>query len=155
MAYFRYADAHDNDHADAEALRESRIQRGPSWMNSDLYQIDAKAEGTPNRATMLGPMLQMLLEDRFRMKFHIEAKEASVYVLTVGKGGPELQAAEEGGCVSFDRDHLTPKLIPGQPLPRPYGGFSGDYMYGTTMSVLCGQFSAVRPERTPAPNRSG
>jgi uncharacterized protein (TIGR03435 family) len=143
MAYFRYADAHDSDHADAEALRENRIQGGPSWMNSDLYRIDAKAEGTPNQAMMLGPMLQTLLEDRFRMKFHIESKEASVYVLTVGKGGPGLQAAEEGRCLNFDRDHPPPQLIPGQPLPRPCGGFSGEHMYGTTMSVLCGQFAAL------------
>lgn len=98
MAYFPYADAHDTDHADTEALRENRIQGGPSWMSSDLYRIDAKAEGNPSQAMMLGPMFQMLLEDRFKMKFHIESKEAPVYVLTVGKGGPKLQAAKEGGA---------------------------------------------------------
>jgi len=67
-------------------------------MSSDLYRIDAKAEGNPSQAMMLGPMFQMLLEDRFKMKFHIESKEAPVYVLTVGKGGPKLQAAKEGGA---------------------------------------------------------
>jgi Protein of unknown function (DUF3738) len=28
-------------------------------------------------------------------------------------------------------------------LPRICGGFSGDYLYGTTMARLCGQFSAL------------
>jgi uncharacterized protein (TIGR03435 family) len=141
MAYFRYADAHDNDHADAEALRENRIQGGPSWMNSDLYRIDAKAEGTPNQAMMLGPMVQMLLEDRFRMKFHIESKEASVYVLTVGKGGPKLQMAKEGTCTPLDIDHLPSFPKPGQPLPKLCGQFSGDYIYGTSIPMLCRQLS--------------
>jgi uncharacterized protein (TIGR03435 family) len=140
-AYFRYADAHDNDHADAEALRENRVQGGPSWMNSDLYRIDAKAEGTPSQATMLGPMLQMLLEDRFRMKFHIESKEASVYVLTIGKGGPKLQMAKEGACTPLDPDHLPSLPKPGQTLPKHCGLFSGDTIYGASIPMLCRQFS--------------
>ena len=143
MAYFRYADAHDNSHADADALRENRIQGGPSWMNSDLYRIDAKAEGTPNQAVMLGPMLQMLLEDRFKMKFHVESKEASVYVLTVGKGGSKLQMAKEGTCTALDNNHLPSFPKPGQPLPKLCGLFSGDTMYGASIPMLCGQFSAL------------
>jgi uncharacterized protein (TIGR03435 family) len=141
MAYFRYADAHDNDHADAEAIRENRIQGGPSWMNSDLYRIDAKAEGTPSQAMMLGPMLQTLLENRFKMMFHIGSKEASVYVLTVGKGGPKLQMAKEGTCTPLDVSHPPSFPKPGQPLPKPCGMFSGDYMYGTSIPMLCRQFS--------------
>jgi len=153
MAYFRYADAHDNDHAGAEALRENRIQGGPSWMNSDLYRIDAKAEGTPNQATMLGPMLQTLLEDRFRMKFHIESKEASVYVLTVGKGGAKLQMAKEGACTPVDMNHLPPFPKPGQPLPKLCGLFSGDYVYSMSIPMLCRQFSFLLGQ--PVIDRTG
>ena len=42
---------------------------------------------------MNGPMLQALLEDRFRLRIHRESKEVPVYEMTVAKGGPKLQRA--------------------------------------------------------------
>jgi len=50
-------------------------------MWSAYYAIDAKPEGTQTAAMMLGPMLQALLEDRFKLKIHREAKEAPAYAL--------------------------------------------------------------------------
>ena len=40
---------------------------------------------------MRGPMLQTLLEDRFKLKIHHEAREVPAYALTVAKGGPKLR----------------------------------------------------------------
>src|ERR1035438_7080427 len=45
------------------------ISGGPAggyqaWLDSDLYDIEAKAEDNPSRETMSGPMLQALLEER-------------------------------------------------------------------------------------------
>jgi hypothetical protein len=42
-----------------------KIEGGASWVNTDRYQIDAKAEGAPGIGTVSGPMMQALLEDRF------------------------------------------------------------------------------------------
>jgi uncharacterized protein (TIGR03435 family) len=39
-------------------------------MSSELYTIEAKAEGTPGQPAMLGPMMQSLLEDWFHLKLH-------------------------------------------------------------------------------------
>jgi uncharacterized protein (TIGR03435 family) len=39
-------------------------------------------------------MLQNLLAERFHLQFHRESKELPVYVLSVDKGGPKLQAHE-------------------------------------------------------------
>jgi hypothetical protein len=39
------------------------ISGGPAWINSDHYEINAKAEGAQSWGVMNGPMLRMLLEE--------------------------------------------------------------------------------------------
>jgi uncharacterized protein (TIGR03435 family) len=58
----------------------------------EVYDIAAKAEGdgNPTRAEFR-PMLQTLLADRFKLKFHREMRELSVYALVVGKNGPRFK----------------------------------------------------------------
>lgn len=68
------------------------------WINSDRFSIDAKSEDAPSQETMRGPMMQALLEDRFKLKIHRETREVPVYELTVADGGPKLQPAKEGTC---------------------------------------------------------
>src|SRR5215475_4376056 len=85
------------------------MEGGPAWINSDQYEINAKAEGTPSDEMMRGRMLQFLLEDRFRLKAHSETRDVPVYALTVLKGGLTLQRLEDGSC--DPRDSTKP--------PRP------------------------------------
>jgi uncharacterized protein (TIGR03435 family) len=115
-------------------------------MDSESYDIDAKAEGAPGLEMMNGPMMQVLLEDRFKLKIHRETRDAGVYELTVAKSGPKLQVAQAGSCVVRQ---------PGQPLPQPpsgkplriCGGFypesDGEHMYGSTMANLASQLSVL------------
>lgn len=90
------------------------IEGGPAWINSEAYEINAKAEGAPRLEMMNGPMLQALLEDRFMLKVHRQTKEVPVYALTVAKGGPKLQPFISGSCTPVDRT----KFAPFYPLPR-------------------------------------
>jgi bla regulator protein blaR1 len=90
------------------------IQGGPSWIHSQLYDISAKAEGTPSPETMQGPMLQALLEDRFKLKIHRETREVPVYALTTAKGGAKLKRFEEGSCTAMPLAYPLPALPPGQ-----------------------------------------
>jgi uncharacterized protein (TIGR03435 family) len=76
------------------------ISGGPGWINSDLYSIEAKAEGRPTGQIMEGPMLQALLEDRFKLKIRREVKEVSVYELTVDKGGLKIEPLKDEDCSS-------------------------------------------------------
>jgi uncharacterized protein (TIGR03435 family) len=122
------------------------IAGGPSWVDSDRYRIDAKAGQPVNVEMMKGPMMQTLLEDRFKLKLHREAKSNNVYELTVAKGGAKLTLAREGECVVFDRNH-PPVQTSGQPDPilcgsvraNPRGGVD---ILGVTMPDLCRQLSA-------------
>jgi uncharacterized protein (TIGR03435 family) len=93
------------------------IERGPAWVNTDRYQITAKAEGTPRYEVMSGPMLQQLLEDRFKLRLHREAREIPVYALTAAKGRSKLQPSKEGSCTPIDLAKPAALPTPPQKLP--------------------------------------
>jgi len=65
---------------------------GPDWMPAERFDIVAKL---PEGATQdqIPAMLQALLAERFKLAFHRENREQSVYVLVVAKGGPKLKEA--------------------------------------------------------------
>jgi uncharacterized protein (TIGR03435 family) len=82
---------------------DNRITGGPSWIDTDLFDIEAKTEGGSPGAIpreRLQPMLQSLLEDRFQLKFHWETRDTLVYALTVGKGGSRLKLSEDQSAIS-------------------------------------------------------
>ena len=101
-------------------FKRTPLTGGPAWIHSEQYAINAKAEGAAPVAQMMGPMLQSLLEDRFKLKIHHEAKEGPVYVMTVAKGGSKLHPTPEGSCIPLDMNHL-PAPAPGQPFPNICG----------------------------------
>jgi uncharacterized protein (TIGR03435 family) len=47
---------------------------------------------------MLGPMMQALLEDRFKLKLHRQTAEIPVYDLTVARRGLKIEAAKDERC---------------------------------------------------------
>jgi uncharacterized protein (TIGR03435 family) len=67
----------------------AQIAGGPAWLNSDEYDIDAKAE-TPANPAQLRLMLRALLTERFRLKVRSESQERRVYVLMQAKDGARL-----------------------------------------------------------------
>jgi uncharacterized protein (TIGR03435 family) len=79
---------------------------GPGWLDTDRYDILAKSEGNAPAGQSAAPMLQTLLEDRFKVKVHKEARDSSVYILTVAKGGAKLQASQDGSCTPLDLSNL-------------------------------------------------
>ena len=78
---------------------------GPSWLDSDRFDIEAKAaqdfSNDRDRVLALGrdaprmmmTMLQTLLADRFNVIVHRETREDTIYSLVVAKNGPKLQPA--------------------------------------------------------------
>ena len=79
----------------AYQVHDFQVTGGPGWIDSDLYDIDAKAEPHPvpgqQFVTLQCRRLQTLLRDRFNLTIHRETKELPLYELTVAKGGPKLQ----------------------------------------------------------------
>jgi len=101
------------------------IEGGPSWVQSVFYSVSAKAAVAPAHPQMMdGPMLQVLLEQRFQLKIHYEMREAPVYAMTVGKGGLKVQPLAEGGCTPIDFVHPPPPPAKPGDLPKGCGTIS-------------------------------
>lgn len=132
QAYGLFADGHMNPGSSLT------VTGGPSWTASDLYEIDAKADGPERRGVMNGPMLRALLEDRFKLKFHRETRDVPVYTLTVAEGGPKLQPFQ-GTCITRDFDKPPSDADCG----TAQGFGNGLHMKAATMADLCAGFSVL------------
>ena len=75
----------------AYGLHDKQLVGAPAWFGTDLYDIEAKpdAEGRPSQAQMR-TMVQKLLADRFKLTFHHDKRELSVFVISVASGGPKM-----------------------------------------------------------------
>ena len=97
-----------------DASNASYIQDGPSWLEWDRFDIIAKVPpATPPDTVKL--MLRSLLADRFKLVVHNGTKPLPAYVLTVGKGKPNLKDSDgtgEPGCKYLPP---PPNLPPGTP----------------------------------------
>lgn len=92
-------------------VRPFQITGGPSWIATDRFEITAKADGEIARDGMK-PLMQSLLQDRFKLKFHKETKEAPIYALVVGKNGHKMKAAEgDRGMMRMGRGQITAQQI--------------------------------------------
>jgi len=67
---------------------------GPGWLESEYYTVEAKVPPETSKKQVTS-MMQKLLEERFQLKLHREAKSTQIYCLKVAKKGPKLQPAVE------------------------------------------------------------
>src|SRR5437016_4048309 len=80
----------------AYGVGPSQISGGPDWLDSDRFEISAKADQPINDDTVLMVMLQGLLAERFKLVLHRETRTLPAFVLEVAKSGPKLEKAEPG-----------------------------------------------------------
>ena len=82
----------------AYSVQMKQVIGAPDWIERDRYDINATPdqEGTPS-ADQVRVMIRKLLADRFQLKFHRDKRELSAFVLTVGKDGSKLKAAQPNG----------------------------------------------------------
>jgi uncharacterized protein (TIGR03435 family) len=78
-------------------IRADQIVGGPGWIDTDRYDMNAEAE-RPSSIEELHIMLQNLLAERFKLRFHYETKELPIYALMVDKNGPKLKAHPVGNA---------------------------------------------------------
>ena len=99
----------------AYAVDEDNVIGGPSWLESDRFDVVVKVPPTASAET-IRLMLQALLADRFKLVVHNGTKPLPEYVLTVGKGRSKMKEADgtgENGCQGQPRpQNLPPGTIP-------------------------------------------
>ncbi|HET9467427.1 MAG TPA: TIGR03435 family protein [Vicinamibacterales bacterium] len=88
----------------AYRLQDSQLVDAPDWIETQRYDITAKAERDLPPPSPFGPpstgmlMLQSLLEERFTLKVHREVREQPIYALvtahTPAKLGPNLRKSD-------------------------------------------------------------
>ncbi len=78
--------------AAAYNLNPKAVSGGPSWIESDHYDILALTPGVaqPSHDEQMA-MLRTLLSDRFKLTIHREPKVFPIYALEIAKGGSKLK----------------------------------------------------------------
>ena len=80
----------------AYTLEADKVIGGPSWLETDRFDVIAKAPPATSPDTVR-LMLQALLADRFKLTVHKDNKTLPTYALLVGNGKPKLKEAAESG----------------------------------------------------------
>ena len=82
----------------AFGLQAFEVVGGPDWIDTDGWDVTAKAEAGAEREPT-GPMMQRLLADRFRLVAHKETRDLPVYALVFARRdhafGPKLHASSK------------------------------------------------------------
>jgi len=107
-------------------VKPEQIVGGPGWLDSDPYDMEAKA-AKPSTSDELHVMLMNMLVDRLQLKFHRESRDMRRYALTVDKDGPRLtlHPAANGADVWIDQTVDKPLHIKlkGTSAPMDYLAF--------------------------------
>jgi uncharacterized protein (TIGR03435 family) len=81
----------------AYGIGDSQIANKPGWMDTNLYDVDAKPEaGVSLTREELKPCLQELLQERFHLVAHMETRSGRGYALVVAQGSTHLKPASAG-----------------------------------------------------------
>jgi uncharacterized protein (TIGR03435 family) len=87
--------------ANAYKIDAANVQGGPSWLEYNRYDIDAKtAPATSGADQRL--MLRALLAERFQLAVHNGTASVPAYVLKLGKDKPKMKPSDGSGDAKCD-----------------------------------------------------
>jgi uncharacterized protein (TIGR03435 family) len=124
----------------AYQLHPRQITGAPSWVETEFFDIQATPDppGMPN-LKQIQTMVQKLLTDRYKLTFHRDKKELSVFALTVAKTGAKLTASTGD---------------PNGPPGMGYGGLGIMFGRNASLSDFCAQMQSTVLDR-PVVDQSG
>jgi uncharacterized protein (TIGR03435 family) len=82
----------------AYGIQAQQIVEAPAWVSSDKFDLNAEpaGEGQPNNVQWQA-MVRKLLADRFKLSFHRDKRELSIYALSGGKSKLTPSAGDPNG----------------------------------------------------------
>jgi uncharacterized protein (TIGR03435 family) len=123
------------------------ITGGPSWIDTDRYDIEARPEqGFIPTTEQAQKMLQALLEERFGLHVRRETKDGPIYALTVAKSGVKAKKSADQTPLNFGAP--PPGGPAGGPPPGPPPFNPGGPMPRGMMMVGLGQLRATAQTMT-------
>jgi uncharacterized protein (TIGR03435 family) len=101
----------------AYGVPDSQILGGPTWLDSIMFDIDAKSDAAVDAELRALPaeqarhqkqlMVQELLADRFQLKVHQETRQLPVYALVIARDGPKFKPSKiDGTTIDAGRARL-------------------------------------------------
>jgi uncharacterized protein (TIGR03435 family) len=88
-------------------LPKAQIYGGPAWLETAMWDIDAKSDAEADARLKAMPaadaaqekraMVRALLAERFSLAAHEETRQMAVYDLVVAKGGPKFGSSTRNG----------------------------------------------------------
>jgi bla regulator protein BlaR1 len=150
-AYLYFADGRAN----GLSSRSVGVEGGPDWMASERFLIEAKTGQVVPAAVMRGPMLQAVLEDRFKLKVRRVTREMPVYELVIARAGAKVSPYTGNECVIRD-EAVWPPAAPqeGQRYCGDQSRLEGDRFIRTGVMKL-DQLVSLFPFDRPVVNRTG
>ncbi len=111
----------------AYEMESNRVIGGPSWLDWNRFDVLAKAPPAAKQNDV-GPMLQKLLADRFKLVVRKDTKPMPALALSVGTGKHKMKqgTADQPGCQGAAPQNPSPGTV-------PYQGLS---CHGVTMEVF-------------------
>ena len=152
-----------------------QIVGGPGWLDSERYDVEAKAEESSDGDAAAKPpsdmrkqmdaqrlRLQSLLAERCKLTMHRETRQLPVYAMVIAKGGPKLK---ESPVNTTGKPNMqmrmgfgqlngvdTPLSILAETLSRQLGrvvldktGLTGNYDFNLQWTPDAGQMAAMGP----------
>jgi uncharacterized protein (TIGR03435 family) len=100
-------------------IDDSQIANKPDWLETNLYDIDAKPEtGIKLSREEMRPRLQNLLQQRFHLDAHKETQSVRGYALVVAKDGPHLIPTQSTHFPGW-RSNVSPGQMRGENWTMP------------------------------------
>jgi uncharacterized protein (TIGR03435 family) len=121
-------------------IQPFQLFNAPDWINSERYDVLAKAPEGVDVGRALAPLLRSLLNDRFAFRSHTESREMPVYELVParkdGRLGEKLQQSPVD-CTAFAAGQAPPPSPQSDEPPCAVMGTPGRYqMRGFPISRL-------------------
>jgi uncharacterized protein (TIGR03435 family) len=109
-----------------QPLPAFQISGGPKWIETERFDIVAKAPGDPQPGPDGPPremfmMLRNLLAERFQLAVHREAKEMPIYALVLARGDGKLGAQLRPATTDCAALMASLRARGAQPAPPPPG----------------------------------
>ncbi len=109
---------------DAYEVQDDQIVGAPSWLNSQRYDIEAKADNPPAGEGGEHMLERGVLSDGFKLAVHRETRLIPVYELVIAGDGPKLRESAPSDTdsalrvIQVENDRIMGREVPMATLAR-------------------------------------